>query len=362
MNTILTLGVLLTARQGQMKVQEFSGPGETGIRFQVRTDLSKLDPPKISPKHKWLFEYVSNSYGRQQVAADVNLDLKFRVFSQSMKDENDPAPLVGRTLIRLWDYTFRRLRFDHNKGYNNGIVDVYLCFGGEPGGEQLFDEEFENRISRRVNTIYIYQIGTFTEPIEMARELAHEYGHAVLPPVGGFQTPEDWGNGYLGEKLYMRYLMNQVVAKQLGPEDAMGATASELKQFAAKEIDPLWVPICRSGPNLKQIGGKGQKAMDAYLGLALYADLMLPPSVFSRSLKIIGSVKAVDYPESIVNTVAELPVVSVRVPVRFVGKPMWVPFPKGAKISGAEVKKRVGHWALVVPKGKSLKIFSPVSQ
>ncbi len=362
MNTILSLGILLASGQGQIKRQEFAGPGETAIRFVVQTSSGKLEPPKISPKQKWIFEYVSDAYGRQEITEGINPDLRFRVFSQSVKDENDPASLVGRALIRFWDYTFRRLRFDHNKSYNNGIVDVYLCFGGEPGGEQLFDEEYENRISRRVNTIYIYQIGTFTNPIEMARELAHEYGHAVLPPVGGFQTPEDWGNGYLGEKLYMRYLMNQVVAKRLGPEDAMGATASELKQFVAKEIDPLWLPICRSGPNLKLIGGKGQKALDAYLGLALYADLLLPPSVFSRSLKIIGSVKAVDYPESVVNAVAELPEVSVRVPVKFVGKPMWVPLPKGAKISGAVVKSRDGHWALVVPKARSLRILSPVSQ
>jgi hypothetical protein len=194
----------------------------------------------------------------------------------------------------------------------------------------------------------------------MAREISHEYGHAILPPVGGFQAPEDWGNGYLGEKLYMRYLMNELVAKRLGPEDAMGATATELKQFVAKEVDPLWNAVCRSGPNYQLLRSTGQKALDAYLGLALYADLLLPSSVFSRSLKIIGSVKAIDYPASVSNAVAEVPEVSIRVPANWVKKPMWIPLPKGATVSGASVKVRYDYWAITVPTGKTILVKNKV--
>ena len=50
------------------------------------------------------------------------------------------------------------------------------------------------------------EIDTSKPQAEACRELAHEYGHAVLPAIGGFKSPEDWANGYLGERLFLRWL------------------------------------------------------------------------------------------------------------------------------------------------------------
>src|SRR5205807_841719 len=126
------------------------------------------------------------------------------------------AELVARMVLRLYNQLQRHYHPGPPKGFL-GIVDVYLCWGGTPGGEQRFDIEKVGKPPRQidVNTIYIYDLASFKDPVEMAREVAHEYGHAVLPPVGGFGEPEDWGNGDAGERVFMRWLSEEMPAGRM---------------------------------------------------------------------------------------------------------------------------------------------------
>jgi hypothetical protein len=196
-----------------------------------------------------------------------------------------------------------------------------------------------------VNTIYIYQIQNAKDPVELAREVAHEYGHATLPPVGGFETPEDWGNGYLGEKLYMRHLRDFSLSGAFGPADAMGATPEQLDRFVKREVELLSEKVWLNGP-------------DAYLGLALYAEEILPPRAFARSLQLIGSTKAADYPDAVILAAAEVETFAIVPPKSLAGKDVWIPLGNG-KLEGIKPIKRSGHWALVRPLTGVIRVTNP---
>jgi hypothetical protein len=324
------------------------------LAFPVLQD--RLDPPKYSPKkfgtddpQPYEFDWEALGYTKY-TDEDPSWLLKFRIFSQERKAQGDRAPMVARMLVRLWDLDYRKFKFDHPLAYNSGIVDVYLCWGGTAGGEQRFDLDTEGKPPqvRKVNTIYVYDLGSFTDPLEMAREVAHEYGHAVLPAVGGFVQPEDWANGYLGEKLFLRWARDEMAAGRLSSEDVMGASLKALDGWVKKNVDPLVLPNATGGPQFGLLEGTGQGPMDAYNGLVLYADQILPPAVVAKSLKVMGSTKAKDYPGALVLACEQAGRVVVEPPAALPLKDFWVPLGDG-KVTGAKVVRKDREWALIRP-------------
>jgi hypothetical protein len=261
-------------------------------------------------------------------------------------------------LARLWDFNIQRLKIDHNPSFFHGFVDVYLAWGGKAGGEQLFGEDIEAGRPVRVNTIYIYDLNGFTEPVEMAREIAHEYGHATLPAVGPYTAPEDWANGYLGEKLYLSWMADALQAGKLKPSDAMGANAEGLNAYVAKHVTPLIERAAAAGPGLN-LKGKTAEAMNDYLGLVLYADLLLPDAALARSLRLTGSQSAVDYVKAVATAAAEVPTWTANLPNLWKGRSIWIPLPPKGKVSGGTIAKRQGTWVQVKLTGTTLSITNP---
>ncbi len=351
--TALALALLSPATMPQEtsgRMMHMKGPENSFERLLVSINDERRDPPKVSPLHQWMFEWVTAGLGRQgQTDA---YQLRFRVFSQQRKENNDPAYLATRMLLRMWDNNVRKLGYDHANIYDQGCIHVYLCFGGKPGGEQQFgeDEEAEG-YKKKVNMIYIYALPSFTQPLEMARELAHEYGHATLAPVGGFKTPEDWANGYLGEKLYLRWMRDDIAANRLKPEDAMGATLKDLDGFVKKEVDPLMDAPALKGIDPLSLKSEGQYGMDAYVGLALYSETLLPKKVFGRSMAMNGTMKAEDYPAAValaVETQVEQDKrLLLAIPERYKDKDVWVPTGEKGKVTNALIVKRDKGWSLI---------------
>lgn len=325
-------------------------PGFEEPRLLLHIPTERLEVPKFAPKFPdWQFDWITNVLGHVEGAPPRQYGLRFRVFAQERRQANDKGERVGRLLGRLWETNNTQLKFDHAPHFNDRVIDVYICYGGEAGGEQLFDDD-KDGLGRpvKVNTIYIYALDSFTQSVEMAREVCHEYGHSTLPPIGGFVDPEDWANGYLGEKLYMRSLRDRMAAKLLEPADVMGASLESLDAWVKRNVDPLVQAAALKGPDAELLAGKGQASMDAYLGLALYAEAVLPMSVFRRSLVLTGSTKATDYPNALVMASEEPDSYEVSVPEILKGKSLWVPLGK-AKLSGAKVLQRRGDWAKIQP-------------
>lgn len=335
----------------QIEVQhglELPEPGGRPRRLMLYPAEQRLDPPKISPLNNWMFEWIVKGFAQIQ-PDNPALALRIRVYSQEHKTFDDPAPLVARMAMRLWELNHDRFLYDHSAQYGDQVVDFYLCYGGKAGGEQVFGVDTDSGKPRKVNTIYIYDLSSFSSPVEMAREVAHEYGHATLVPIGGYESPEPWANGYLGEKLFLRELRDEIAAKRLSPDDAMGADLSSLDRWVKANVDPLAVQASARDP-FTGLKATGPSAMDAFLGLALYADSILPHDVFGSSLVIVGSSSALDYPRAVLTAVGFAKKVTLRTPKWLQGKPLWIPL-GSTRLSGARVLAKDGGWAKVQPTG-----------
>jgi hypothetical protein len=343
-------GAALEDTGRRMRQVVLAGADGEPERLMLLVNDVRLDPPKVSPLGEWRFEWVVTALGR--LPAQDRFVTRFRVFSQSRPPQNDPAPAVARTLIRLWDYNLLRLRLDHSPQFADQMVDVYLCAEGKPGAEHRFDEDRHELDAlgrpRKVNTIYIYDLESFVNPVEMVREVAHEYGHATLPPMAGYRGTEYWSNGELGERLYLTWLRRDLAAGRLVRADTLGATAEMLDGYLARRATPLLNAAARNGPDMALLRRRDRAGLEAYLGLALWAEQILPERAFGRSLVLTGSQNAEDYPRAIVESAAEVANWTVRVPDSLEGQAIWIPLGKG-RLAGAAVLERRGDWARIRP-------------
>jgi hypothetical protein len=319
----------------------------------IRPVESALEPAKKSPKGNYEFLWQIN--GSAYISTGTTDPfLRFRVYSQERKVHQDLAPQVTRTLLRLWQYNYQELKIDHKPNYNRSTVDVYLCWAGQPGGEQLFDEDPQapRGQSSKVNTVYIYDLPSFDPPLERLREVAHEYGHASLPAVGGYKSPEYWANGYLGEKLFLQWMVEN------WQEDAsMGASRDDVLKWLKKESQPLWTNFALNFPSLS---GTGAEAMNNYIGMMLWMQKVVPPSIFGRAFKATGGLEPTEVPAALAEAIEGAGPFELVLPKELIGKPIFLPF-GGMQISGAKVLGKRQEWVKVVSTSGKLVIDSATS-
>jgi hypothetical protein len=112
------------------------------------------------------------------------------------------------------------------------------------------------------------------------------------------------------------------------------------------------------GPDPTQLAGKNQAAMNAFMGLVLYVDRLAPDKITARSLKLIGSTRAGDYPAAAVAAVEEAEPFTVKLPPGSSGKPIWLPLGR-SWITGAKLLRRRAGWVLVRPTGGAIVVTPP---
>jgi len=123
-------------------IQDNVNPQEPGWRSPKKFGI----PPK-----PWEFAWISRSL--PYMAKENQYALRFRVFAQEKKDKNDLGQKTARMLTALWSEMYTRAKIDHSEQYNGRIVDVYLCWGGQAGGEQAFDVTYVGANKINLNTI-----------------------------------------------------------------------------------------------------------------------------------------------------------------------------------------------------------------
>lgn len=364
----LLLAHLLTSSQQDgvlwKKVTLQMPPKSTTI-LMYQGPVEPLDPPKESPKKfgvdktPWQFPWMTDGFAQ---TSRLRLQKYFRVFAQEQK--GDRIGQVTQMLLRLWNLNYDRLGLTHSPQFDGGLVEVYLCFGGRPGGEQLFDVDkgidlrTHKPVDVPVNTIYIYDMASFTDPVEMAREVAHEYGHATLPPIGGYTSPEYWADGYLGEKLMLRWIRDDMAAGRLGPLDAMGVTKEQLDKWLEANVDPLVQKAAVTFPSPSLLGKKDDSGMNAFIGESLYVDTILGDAVYARSLKM-GVTDVRDYPANAVLAAEEPIEAPLTIPPFLYGKSIWIPLGTG-KLKGAVWTKRdPTGWVQIAAKPGPISILNP---
>ena len=114
---------------------------------------------------------------------------------------------------------------------------------------------------------------TWTRPrssIEWIREIVHEYSHLALPAIGGYKDPEYWANGYLGERLIVRWFQRlpdgpAIVERAWG--DFSGAA-----NFDKLLIAPALALYKRIGPSPKWLARTDAEGMRYLIGQALTVD------------------------------------------------------------------------------------------
>ena len=122
------------------------------------------------------------------------------------------------------------------------------------------------------NQIYLFNIFSERSPAEWLREVAHEYGHYILPGFAGFTAPEEWGNGVLGEQLFLHWIAQEQKAGRISPENLPFVTPEQLEEHLAKRVTPLLKRISSEGINLASLQQKNAEGMNYLCAATLYID------------------------------------------------------------------------------------------
>lgn len=315
--------------------------------------FTKLSPKKFGPTQEpYTFDWVVAGFVRPADHPE-NQVVRFRIYNQLKPKENDETFGAARMLLRLWE-TLEGWGSDHSYDYAGGTVDLYLCWGGTPGGEALLDHDPQvpKTSNDKVATMYIYDLPSFKDPVERAREVAHEYGHLVLPAVGGYSDPEDWANGVLGERLFLTQLARDLRAGEIPSEDVFGVTAVQLDAWLAKNVVPYRDRAALQGPFAPAYARRDKAGMDAFIGEASLLQAMLPSKRLGRTLRLMESQKA----EALIKSAPismEEGGATLTIPASLAGKAIWIPMGR-TKVVGAKVLARRSGWAQVKPTGSTV--------
>ena len=312
---------------------------------------TKLSPKLFGPtKEPFPFDYLVAGFVQPPKAAtgEDRWELRFRVYNQMKPKPGDETFSAARMLLRLWE-TAETWGYDHPETIPGQAVDVYLCWGGEPGGEQLIDHDpqIPKGFSDRVNTIYIYDLPSFRGPVERAREIAHEYGHAVLPAVGGYTAPEYWGNGVLGERLFLSALARDVKTGVVPARDLFDLDPKDLDVWLAKNVAPARTRAALNGPFSAALSAKDKSGMDAFVGLATYLQAILPPKTFGRALKLMATGTPSALAKSAPLAAAETRELRLTFPPELLNRPVFIPIAT-APIPGVKILSRKNGWTKIV--------------
>ncbi|MER3413013.1 MAG: hypothetical protein C4341_02015 [Armatimonadota bacterium] len=309
-----------------------------GYTLSIVAAAGSRKPPRLDPKHRWEHPFVVHAL----LGVRGDEALRFVVHSQTARTY-PTASLAARQLLRMLEYAHAHFQYDNPLAYGRR-VDVFLSDGGKPGGEQgVFEGPDESGRLRSFNCIYIYDLDSFREPVEMARELAHEFGHVVIPPIGGFEKPERWANGALGERIFLTYLASHEIVD----EDRMGAAAEALRAWVAANVQPLANEVFLRGPSQDLVEGRAI-SMEPYLGLMLMFYEAFPEA-FGRATRLAGGATAKDAHNGILKALEERPLWNVAIPERLRNQAIYLPAPGEWAIEGGKALARKGAWLKVQP-------------
>ncbi|MGC8843030.1 MAG: hypothetical protein ACP5QS_03735 [bacterium] len=207
--------------------------------------------PQIDPCYKWKFNRVLYGY----VMDGNRYKLVFRLYFPSRflsSSGNDYLPLAKKVLsYSLFFYILGRDFLGRTSQWSkDGVVDIWLCENGEGGGEQIG------------KNIYIYQIGKERDDVELLREVAHEWGHHIIPPVGPYEEPEEWANGYIGERLLLKLLLEHLPS-------ALAPLKANLNSFLEKKNKIPLELFRREGDSRELLKNKGKYGFLYILGYVI---------------------------------------------------------------------------------------------
>lgn len=221
-------------------------------------DLGTMIVPKTflpthaeEPQHHWAFAKVVYIYLPDAAGSRLFCIVHY----PSAANE-----ALAERIARLLSFAHQTLVQKTGQEAANGTnpFDVWLCTGGQSGGEQWRDN------------IYLYDLETPRSSIEWLRETVHEYSHLALPPIGGYDAPEYWANGYLGERLLVRWF--QQAPNGPARVEALWGDFSGASNFDRLLVAPPLALYGRIGPSPAWVARKDEAGMRYLIGQALTFD------------------------------------------------------------------------------------------
>jgi len=280
---------LITSRPLPVPFITDPAAAQNGAGDQPAENIShyRVDPkygadPKTygaSPKYGgWKFDYMLLAYEYNRDKRDWSL--RFRVLWQQVPGQQEQrAKLAQQTaLVLLRDSALLHAYagLANPRFAADGAINVWLAEKGDAGGESYND------------SIYLQEVGTPRSPTEWVREISHEFSHQAFPVVGGYTQPEWGANGFMGERLFLRWLLENRRPQDdqltwLNNIDAQEVKETRLdrpmRQFAGLERGPE-APAMRAGD---------RKAMDSFIGMACYLELTRGGIYLANELKSMTS-------------------------------------------------------------------------
>jgi len=204
--------------------------------------------------------------------ADLRIALYYPsvTVSRSGTDYSALAPRLMHMLLRTACYTEAYLGRPVPKA-GDELLKVYMAELGPTGAEMWQD------------SIYLYDVDTQRAPEEWTRQVAHELGHYLLPPVGRFTAPEALANGVLGERLGMQWLASEaeLVSGHRWPDEQAQAVLGQLWGADSLDLASYISESClgdvafwlQKGPDSLLLGGVGPDSFRYYVGFCLWVQV-----------------------------------------------------------------------------------------
>jgi len=228
---------------------------------------SYLPSKAVEPQREIGFSRISYIY-RRASTPDQPFELLFCCVHYSDLADASLAERTGKLLLLARDTMVRNL---HRAPFNDDRpFDVWLCRTGKAGGEQWR------------NNIYFYDLDTQRSSIEWIREIIHEYSHLALAPIGGYKEPEYWANGYIGERLVVRWIMRRADGPDL--VESLWGTFSGAPNFSRLLITPAIDLYKKEGPSKQWVERTDAEGMKYLIGQVLTIDDKYGPRVLGEAM------------------------------------------------------------------------------
>jgi hypothetical protein len=290
------------------------------MRYRVVGSPQPLPAAVEDPLHKAAF-----SYRVQGVAEGTTPTVLFEVYAQR-QTLYPYAERACRLLLACYDLARTRLGLDHALRYDR-LLHVFLMTEGKAGAEQ------------QQNLMYLYDLSERMPPQAWLRELTHEYGHWIIPPINSYEEPEPWANGDLGERWFTYHLVARARGASGEPDFLMGAPLSALDAYLRRAVEPLIERMAREGLNPQRWRSRRRAGYDEYLALALYIDRVYGSERLGRAMLCAGGVEPDDFLRGVRESLTEPERLTAQLP--FANGYLFLP-------GGA------ARWRIIEPRGATL--------
>ena len=231
--------------------------------------------------------------------------LRFAVYYQS-PDHRPFAERAGKLLAVLWGMANRRFSTTLAR-LREAPVSLWMTRGGEAGAEQ------------HAANLFVYNVLSPRSGIEWARELAHEYGHYLLPGATGYSHPESWSNGMLGERLFTHWLLQDLNGGRISPNSLPFVRRKDVQEYCDRQVFPLLDPMRSRGPQPAVLSGTDERALDAHTGFMLYVDSTYGSPALLQLLEYLPAARGntpqgIDFLVAFITWVREEPVQTITIP------------------------------------------------